>query len=148
VKIERRSRFRSRYAAKGGPVWEGRGLGESFVAEDAGHRLEFRANGRRRFVLLVDGLERMDATRADDAWEVRTDGESFELRPQSRWRHSFDVLTAAGEKLGAVRRSRGSVVCDLPGTMASDAQTFIGLVALSLWKRSAIIASAAATPQG
>jgi hypothetical protein len=144
VKIERRSRFRSRYSADGGPIWEGRGLGEALVAEDSRHRLEFRANGRKRFVLVVDGLERMEATRAEDAWEVHTDGDSFELRPQSRWRHAFDVHTAAGEELGAVRRSRGSVVCELPATMSPDVQTFIGLVALTLWKRSAIIASATA----
>jgi hypothetical protein len=144
VKIERRSRFKSRYSADGGPTWEGRGLGESLVTEVDGHRQEFRADGRRRFVLLIDGLETMEATRAGDSWEVRTDGQSFELRPQSRWRHGFQVLTAAGETLGAVRRSRGSAVCDLPGTMPRQIQTFIGFVALTLWRRSAIIASATA----
>jgi hypothetical protein len=144
VKIERRSRFRSRYSADGGPIWEGRGLGESLVCEAGEGRHEFKANGRRRFVMLADGLETMDATHAGDAWEVHTDGDSYELRPQSRWRHSFAVHTAAGEALGSVRRSRGSVVCELPMTMPGDAQLFIGLVALTLWRRSAIIASATA----
>jgi hypothetical protein len=139
VKIERLSLLKPRYAVSGGAVWEGRAFREPLTAEDHGRRLEFRPDGRKRFVLLVDGRESASAARAGREWVVKGEHATYVLRRRSLWRSAMEVLSN-GEPIGVVERAhapRGAVSVELAAEVPATVQAFIGFVAITLWRRAA-----------
>jgi hypothetical protein len=150
VKIERASWFKPRYvvtdAAGHQSVWQGNNFRVGLSAEMDGHRCELRQDSRKRFVLLVDGVEAAEAIRWGREWQVNAGGSSYDLLRASRWRSRIEVV-AAGETIGTVRRGSGprsSARCDLPGDLSLPVQALIGFAAMMAWRQEASVAGAGA----
>jgi hypothetical protein len=150
VKIERASWFKPRYvvtdAAGHQSVWQGNNFRVGLSAEMDGHRCELRQDSRKRFVLLVDGVEAAEAIRWGREWQVHAAGSSYDLLRASRWRSRIEVV-AAGETIGTVRRGSGprsSAQSDLPGDLPLPVQALIGFVAMMTWRQEASVAGTGA----
>jgi hypothetical protein len=144
MRIDRLSWLKPRYAVSEGSLWEGRRFREPLSADDGGRSLEFRPDGRKRFVLLVDGQQTASAARAGREWIVKADNATYALRPRSRCRSTLEVVRR-DQPLGIVRHIRaprgGAVSIDLPDDVPALTQAFIGLVFLTLRARTAAAAS-------
>jgi hypothetical protein len=150
VRIERVSWFRTRYAVTDAlgrqSLWEGQKFRDGLSTEVDGHRYEFRPDGRRRIVLLIDGGEAAEAIHWGHDWQVHIDDSSYDLVRGSRWRSRLAV-ESAGEAIGSVTRARGArtaVDCDLPTALPTPVQAFIGFVAMMLWRQEATRAAGSA----
>jgi hypothetical protein len=150
VKIERASWFKPRYvvtdAAGHRSVWQGHNFRSGLSAEVDGHRYEFRQDSRKRFELLLDGVEAADAIRWGREWQIHAADSSYDLVRASRWRSRMDVVSAEGT-IGSVRRvsgPRNSVRCELPDELAMPVQVLIGFVAMMGWRQEAGVAGAGA----
>jgi hypothetical protein len=137
MKIERLGWFKNRYAVSDGSTWDGRAFREPLSATIDGRRYEFRPDGRKRFVLLADGVETASAARAGRDWVVKAEHATYVLRRQSRWRSPLEVVRD-GSAVGVAKRAprRGASV-ELPDEVPAPVQAFIGFVFLTLQSRAA-----------
>jgi hypothetical protein len=129
VRIERLSWWKPRYAVSGGSMWHGRLFREQL---SDGQGREFKPDGRKRFVLLVDGVESASAARAGREWVVKASHATYVLRRREVLRDGLEI--------GTVRRAhalRGAVEISLPDDVPADVQAFIGFVYLTLRRRAA-----------
>jgi hypothetical protein len=137
MKIERLGWFASRYAVSDGSVWEGRAFREPLAADIGGRHYEFRPEGRKRFVLLVDGVETASAARAGRDWVMKAEHATYVLRRQSRWLSPLEIVHD-GRSVGVVKRApRRGVDVALPDEVPAAVQAFIGFVFLTLQSRAA-----------
>jgi hypothetical protein len=144
LEIERVSWWKARYAVRVdhgvGGMWERRRRTESISGELAGERYDMRRRGRKHFVLTHGGEVLAQAAAGKRGrWTISAGDSSFELRRRSSWRSEME-LQRDGVTVGSIRKARaprGKIQCELPSELTPPAQTFIGLLVLTLWNRAA-----------
>ena len=132
-------------------MWTRLRFKETVTGKIDGEFYELRRDGRRRFILVSQGVElaRAEAARRG-RWAIRVDDATYDLRRESPCRSGMDLYQGEST-VGTVRRGRaprGRALCDLPGEMSPPVRAFIGFLVLLLWDRAASSSGAAAVAAG